>query len=147
MKVTYIHHSSFAVEEGKKVFLFDYFLGELPEFDADAQIYVYASHRHPDHFSADIFRLSDKYENVTYFLANEIKLNEKYLERKGIDPAVKSRMILLKRHMRMEYDGVVTETLDSTDTGVAFVVGYNGKTVYHAGDLNWWHWEDRKSVV
>ena len=31
-KVTYIHHSSFCIEQGNKVFLFDYFLGDLPEF-------------------------------------------------------------------------------------------------------------------
>lgn len=142
MKVTYIHHSAFAVEEKKKVFLFDYFLGELPEFDRDAQIYVFASHKHPDHFSPDIFRLSEKYGKVTYFLANEIKLNEKYLERKGINPAVKSQIIPMKRHTRAEYDGVEIETLDSTDTGVAFVVTYDGKSLYHAGDLNWWRWEE-----
>lgn len=142
MKITYIHHSAFAVEEKKKVFLFDYFLGELPRFDADAQIYAFASHKHPDHFSTDIFQLSEKYKDVTYILANEIRLNEKYLERKGINPAVKSQIVSVKRRTRTECGGVLTETLDSTDTGVAFVVEYNGKTVYHAGDLNWWHWEE-----
>ena len=24
--------------------------------------------------------------------------------------------------------------------GVAFLVKVEGKTIYHAGDLNWWHW-------
>jgi L-ascorbate metabolism protein UlaG (beta-lactamase superfamily) len=33
------------------------------------------------------------------------------------------------------------ETLRSTDEGVAFVVTIDGLTIYHAGDLNWWHWE------
>lgn len=142
MKVTYIHHSAFAVREKNKVFLFDYFLGELPPFEEDDEILVFASHKHPDHFSLDIFRLSEKYRNVTFFLANEIKLNEKYLERKGIDPSVKKRIISVKKHEKIEYNGITIETLDSTDTGVAFVVEYNGKTIYHAGDLNWWHWEE-----
>ena len=26
------------------------------------------------------------------------------------------------------------------DEGVAFLVKADGKTIYHAGDLNWWHW-------
>ena len=29
----------------------------------------------------------------------------------------------------------------STDSGVAFLVTVSGKTIYHAGDLNWWRWE------
>ena len=33
------------------------------------------------------------------------------------------------------------ETLPSTDEGVAFLVTAGGQTVYHAGDLHWWHWE------
>ncbi len=37
--------------------------------------------------------------------------------------------------------GAEIRTLRSTDEGVAFVVHYAGKTIYHAGDLNWWHWK------
>ena len=37
--------------------------------------------------------------------------------------------------------GVTVETLPSTDEGVAFLVTADGQTVFHAGDLNWWHWE------
>ena len=32
-------------------------------------------------------------------------------------------------------------SLKSTDEGVAFVVWAEGHSIYHAGDLNWWHWE------
>lgn len=47
MKITYVHHSSFAIEfpESKKVLLFDYFNGELPQWDKDYRIYVFASHK------------------------------------------------------------------------------------------------------
>ncbi len=31
-------------------------------------------------------------------------------------------------------------TLRSTDCGCAFLIRYEGKTVYHAGDLHWWVW-------
>lgn len=31
-------------------------------------------------------------------------------------------------------------TLHSTDCGGAFVLEYEGKRVYHAGDLHWWTW-------
>ena len=32
--------------------------------------------------------------------------------------------------------------LKSTDEGVAFLVEVNGVVIYHAGDLNWWHWDE-----
>ena len=38
--------------------------------------------------------------------------------------------------------GLHIETLLSTDQGVAFLVQTEGKTIYHAGDLNIWYWDD-----
>ena len=39
-------------------------------------------------------------------------------------------------------DGLRVRTLRSTDEGVAFLVSVKGITIYHAGDLNWWHWKE-----
>ena len=36
--------------------------------------------------------------------------------------------------------GCHVRTLRSNDEGVAFLIHYQGKAFYHAGDLNWWHW-------
>ena len=33
---------------------------------------------------------------------------------------------------------LLIRTLHSTDFGVAFLVRFHGKWIYHAGDLNWW---------
>ena len=32
-------------------------------------------------------------------------------------------------------------TFASTDIGLAYLVEVDGKRIYHAGDLNWWHWQ------
>lgn len=51
MKVTYIYHSSFAVELEKSMLIFDYYgKGDLPERPAGKQVYFLNSHSHPDHF-------------------------------------------------------------------------------------------------
>ena len=42
--------------------------------------------------------------------------------------------------MEYEIGQLKVRTLKSTDVGVAFVVETEGKRIYHAGDLNWWHW-------
>ena len=35
----------------------------------------------------------------------------------------------------------------STDEGVSFCVDFAGVTLFHAGDLNLWHWRDESSVT
>ena len=55
MKITYIHHSSFMAELDHAVLLFDYFEGNIPETDRAKPLFVFASHRHGDHFSRSIF--------------------------------------------------------------------------------------------
>lgn len=145
MKVTYVDHSCFTVELGQAVFIFDYFRGTLPEFEKHKHIYFFASHKHHDHFSLDIFAYGKQYDKVTYVLSNDISLGENYLRRHDIDPKVKEQIIRIGKNRTMELeaeDGMLTiETLTSTDEGVAFILTYLGKTIYHAGDLNWWSWK------
>ena len=68
MKITYIHHSAFLVETESAYLLFDYFQGKLPEFSEEKPLYVFASHRHPDHFSKVIFELEEKHPKIHYIL-------------------------------------------------------------------------------
>ena len=51
-----------------------------------------------------------------------------------------------RRGERLSLPGVTVEALPSTDEGVAFLVTAEGRTVFHAGDLNWWHWEGEDPV-
>lgn len=141
MKVTYIAHSGFSVELEHCVLLFDYFTGDLPEWDRDKEILVFASHKHQDHFNLKVFELAGRYPKVHFFLGNDIKLSEAYLTRKGYDPRVRKQTTVMRGHESAEYAGVRVASLKSTDEGVAFLVEAEGKRIYHAGDLNWWHWE------
>lgn len=140
MKVTYIYHSCFAIELNKSVLVFDYFKGKIPEFDVNKTIYVFSSHKHHDHFSLSIFHQFDKYPKVKYILSNDIKLNEKYLLKNNINPKVKEKIISVQANKEYNLDNIKVETLKSTDLGVAFLIKVEDKRIYHAGDLNWWHW-------
>ena len=141
MTVTYLYHSGFAVELEKHIFVFDYMKGKLPDWDGRKEIIFFASHKHPDHFVMDIFQWFGKYENLRYVLGSDIKLSDKYLECNGVDPCVKTVITNAGKNRTLELGDVKIETLRSTDEGVAFIVCTEGKTIYHAGDLNWWHWE------
>lgn len=133
MKITYIHHSSFSVELDKCILLFDYFKGDLPNFDKNKKLYIFSSHQHYDHFDPIIFSLEKDYKNITYILSDDITKNES------------NNTVFVKPNARVKVDNLDIQTLESTDLGVAFIVNVDGKRIYHAGDLNWWHWEGELS--
>lgn len=139
MKITYIHHSSFCVELENSILLFDYFKGELPKFDTNKKLYVFASHFHEDHFNKCIFDIQNVHPDVTYILSKDIKRHRsKYIK------AAKNSVIL-NFNENISIDDMKIKTLESSDIGVAFLIEIEGKVIYHAGDLNWWHWEGENS--
>ena len=123
MKITYIAHSGFCVELEKHVLLFDYFTGELPSWDKEKTILVFASHKHQDHFSLRILELRKEYPHIHYFFGNDIKLKPDYLLRKKADPEALSDVTVMKAHEQTGYGGesqaVTVRTLKSTDEGVS----------------------------
>lgn len=145
MKVTYLNHSGFSIELEHMVLLFDYYMGKLPDWPKAKALFVFASHSHPDHFNWKILRLADSYPQIHYFFGNDIRLGKKWLDEKKINVSVKEKITKLAGGQQLCYeDGqacVRVRTLKSTDRGVAFCVEAEGKRIYHAGDLNWWHWE------
>ena len=133
MKITYIHHSSFVVELNNCILLFDYFQGNLPEFNKNKKLYVFSSQCHHDHFNKNIFKLKKIHPDVTYILSNDINTPEY------------ENIKLIGANEKLSVDNLQIETLQSSDLGVAFIVKIENKTIYHAGDLNWWHWEGENS--
>ena len=73
IKITYLEHSGFAVECDDYVLIFDYYKGNLPQFDKDKKICVFASHVHYDHFKKKIFTWAEEYENIHYILSDDIE--------------------------------------------------------------------------
>lgn len=142
MKVTYIGHSGFLVETETSLFLFDYYRGQLPELVPEKPLYVFASHRHEDHFNPEIFRLAEKHSRISYILAFDIRLTLRNFQRWGIDESWKDKILTARAHdTYCLAENCRVETLRSTDEGVAFLVTEGPHTVFHAGDLNWWFWE------
>lgn len=139
MRITYIKHSAFLAEWEDISCLFDYAEGDLPEIPEGNRLFIFASHHHPDHFDPKIFEIYPNRKRKTYILSDDIRAvpeekDKGLVVRTGPD----SRRIFPGGR-----EGVLgVSTIGSTDCGVAFVVNYAGKTVYHAGDLHWWAWPD-----
>lgn len=123
IKVTFIHHSAFMVELQEHVLLFDYTQGEIPAYDRNKDLYVFASHAHGDHYSPSILQLN----------AKEVILGFE-MEQKN------DNIYCLLPHSSKTLHDIKIHTFFSTDEGVAFLIECEGRRIYHAGDLHNWHW-------
>jgi len=141
-KVTYLYNSGFLVELDRMALLFDYYQGELPPVNPEKPLYVFASHRHYDHFTREIFRLLEGREQVFYLFSKDIRLSDRLLERHGISPAVKEKIAFFPKDVQLQVGPLLVETFASTDEGVAFAVDTGDTRIYHAGDLNLWLWRE-----
>ena len=91
---------------------------------------VFASHAHYDHYGKAIYGLREQFKNLSYILSSDIPVVE------GDD------VFRIGPCEEKVIAGCRIRTLRSNDQGVAFLVkDGEGHTFYHAGDLNWWHWE------
>lgn len=157
MQVIFIHHSCFLVEVDEKVLIFDWFAGDrvegvhfggvLPEYESDTPIYVFASHKHRDHFDMDVLRLAERYSNIHYIFSKDCKMSPHFLAKHGYKGDIRKKITYMGAGEKRSVDGIHIETLRSTDAGVAFYVETNGAALYHAGDLNNWKWEGAGELV
>lgn len=138
MKITFLYHSSFLVELSRCTLLFDWYGGPVPEHDPAKPLYVFASHHHGDHYAPDIYAKLGM-DNVWYILASCIHLSAKRKAVMGIDD---SHVFRLSAEKTLTLGELTITTYRSTDAGVAFLVEGEGKTLFHAGDLHWWHWAE-----
>ena len=103
------------------------------EFDPAKKLLVFASHSHPDHFNREILKLADVYPNVEYIFPKDIGIAKK-------EQRVSEHF--MRKRDEITVGDTKVKSLRSTDEGVAFLVRCEDRIIYHAGDLNWWHWEE-----
>ena len=143
LRITYLRHSGFAVELGDTLLVFDDAESEQSREGGVAQGHVdsaflsryahaiiFVSHAHDDHYNKAIFNFAD-IPGVRYVL--------------GFDAPVGSDAHVLRKGDELSLFGVEITAYGSTDEGVSFLVRMGGWTLFHAGDLNFWHWREESS--
>ena len=76
---------------------------------------------------------------VTYILSQDV------LRHRKISPEELPKDLYTMRpgqELSLMNGQLLIRTLHSTDFGVAFLVRFHDKWIYHAGDLNWWVWKE-----
>ena len=138
MRAAFLAHSGFLVELPSVTLLFDWWNGELPVLRPGVPLLVFSSNRHEDHFKPEIFALNAQ----AFLLGKDISLSARNRARWGLSDETADKCTVLGGGEAVSpLPGVRVEALPSTDEGVAFLVTADGTAVFHAGDLNWWHWE------
>lgn len=141
MELTYLLNSGFLVKDEKILLVFDDYDDPAGAVDAAYdkgdydRIYVFVTHAHFDHFGTRIRAYAQKV--TRYIFSTDIK----HTKRVKIFPTKK--ITYMKRYSEWQDDAIKVWTYDSTDVGISFLVEMpSGKRVFHAGDFNWWYWED-----
>lgn len=144
VKIIYHYHSGFSVQVGGTLLVFDYWEGEdrklanvgriTPQFlRAFEQIYVFISHAHQDHLDPIVYMWKNEGLPVTYIVSSDMPVGT---TGKRIAPGQEKKLS----------DNVSVKAFDSTDIGVSFLVTAYGISIFHAGDLNLWHWRQESTL-
>ncbi len=145
MKLIYVYHSGFILENDNIVVVIDYYKdsgwkgkeGTVHEYlrNTEKRMYILASHAHPDHFNPEIFGWSEK-KNLRYILSSDIRKGNKEWE---------DDVVWLDKGETWQDDFLRIKAYGSTDVGISFLLHTEGKRIFHAGDLNNWHWREEST--
>jgi L-ascorbate metabolism protein UlaG (beta-lactamase superfamily) len=144
LKVTYHHNSGFSVQVGSTLLVFDYWEGERRRLSPVGQlntkilsvfeeVYVFVSHVHADHLDPVIYEWREELPGINYIVSSDLPIGKR------------GRRIAPLETLEISRDLSVT-AFDSTDLGVSFLVTVYGMKIFHAGDLNLWHWRQESTL-
>ena len=141
--ITHYYHSGFSVASKRTLAVFDYWRGEHGELPPEMQlnpeklkqfenVFVFISHEHVDHLDPVVFSWNEA-GNVSYIVSSDMPVGTRG---KRMAPGDTLKLS----------DELSVTAFDSTDLGVSFLADFCGIRVFHAGDLNFWHWREESTM-
>ncbi|MDD6210118.1 MAG: MBL fold metallo-hydrolase [Bacteroidales bacterium] len=147
MKLIYIYHSCFVIEGESFTIIIDYYkdtgkngeAGWLHQYllKRPGNLYVLVSHAHFDHFNPEIFTWNHNRHDIRYILSGDMARDRKIPGQNDI--------VFLDKLETYKDDLLSIEAFGSTDIGISFLICVEGKKIFHAGDLNNWHWNEEST--
>ena len=139
MKLYYIYHSGFAIEADGVTVIIDYYRDSQDGggivhdrlLGNPGSLYVLATHFHPDHFDRQVLAWREARPDICYLFSKDILRHRR---------ATASEAVYLKKGDTYDDGRLHVKAFGSTDVGVSFLIGLQGALLFHAGDLNNWHW-------
>lgn len=145
MKLTYIFHSGFALEFSEYSIIIDYYedtkgkdTGYVHDYllKKESPLYILSTHSHFDHFNPEILEWKKLKDNIIYIFSKDI-LNE--------NKAGQTDAIHLDKLETYSDKNIDIKAYGSTDIGVSYYIKADNKKLFHAGDLNNWHWNEEST--
>ena len=179
MKVTYLEHSGFVIEDGRRAYVFDYWKDPAGVIDTlvaqGYELHVFVSHIHHDHYVKSIFKYlpyihsvwyhedvpalrdacqqvqeivnSNKTDEASNVVENRVKQGYLAKDQTMSDEQLTEELVQqvfsmhsMKVGDTLESNHLTVTMFGSTDEGGSFLVDTGTHRIFHAGDLNWWHW-------
>lgn len=132
MRLFYLDNSGFALEKDGALVVMDCYnprehsILSRESLKGYGAVTVLSSHAHSDHFTPEIYHLPCKAAFVN-----------------GFDIPAYPGAISLEPGETHRLNGMEIRAFGSTDEGVSFFLQWqDGSSLFHAGDLNNWHWQD-----
>lgn len=145
IKICYIFHSGFAISTDTATVVVDFYEDSVDALHgvvhdellhSASKLYVLSTHFHPDHFNKEVLQWKNIHPDTTYILSKDILRHHRTEKGDGI---------FLKKGETYEDELLQVKAFGSTDSGDSFYFTFGGKTFFHAGDLNNWHWRDEST--
>ena len=141
MDITYIHHDCFVVRHAGRVLLFDYPRpSHLPPQAAQtaapllhgADLVVFFSHGHPDHFDTNILAVTEGAATRRFVVSDDVA--------DMFPDSLPPDAVIMEPDQTRQVEGFSVSTLESNDLGVAYLIETPEKRLYFGGDLAQWDW-------
>ncbi len=141
--VTFFYQSGFTVAVGKTLLIFSYWQEHVPQelwlndkdFKGFNNIIVFVPRTSVEHNDPAVWQFSRSFP-ITYVAAAEV----------GASAEDQKNLHLMQRGDSLKAAGAQITAYGSTDAGVSFMVKVAGIHIFHAGDLNLWHWREQSTL-
>lgn len=146
MRLTYIYHSGFAIEAADFTIIIDYYQDSINKSQGvvtdrllhrPKKLYVLVSHGHADHFNPEILKWREERQDITYIFSKDIEASSK---------TTLQDVIFIDKDEQYKDDILQIDAFGSTDLGISFRIKGDNKVIFHAGDLNNWHWNEESTA-
>lgn len=146
MKLTFFYQSGFLIEGNDFIIIIDYYKSNdllhenlLHKIEETSKtVYVLVTHSHYDHFNPEILRWNGINTNIKYVFNKEMASN-------AIIKTCENKIVFLDKCECYNDLNIDLKAFGSTDLGGSFYLKCEDKSIFHAGDLNNWHWNEEVS--
>ena len=148
MIITYVYHSCCAIEFKNFAVIIDYYKDAIKDGEEtgwveknllqnDKPLYVLCTHSHADHFNEEVLKWDTKKDNITYIFSKEV------VDTLSDNSLLKDEKITyLDKFEEYKDKNIKVQAFGSTDEGGSFYIEHKRNKIFHAGDLNNWHWNE-----